>query len=451
MQKGSNKKLVKNAAVISFGGFVSKLLGAFYRIPLTNLLGSAGLGLYQMVFPVYCILLDFAGAGLPCGLSKLISSNVGENAEQKNLELLKVSLKLMFVTGALCALLMAVFSKQIAQLQGNVSAKNAYIALAPSVFFVALISCYRGYFQGKQNMLPTAVSQITEQAVKLIAGLFLVGFFATSAAVGATLAALAVSISELVALAVMFFIFKKRRLKLIAGGKTDFVKISKSIVKICLPVTLTGIMLPFSNVIDSFLIINVMGRYSQNATSLYGIFSGGVASVIGVPVSLCYGLAVSALPAVSKNAAENRSDDCSSSAILLTAILSGIAAVLCLCFSNTLVKILFYGLSVEDKFVAINLLKITSVSIFLTSVLQTVNSTLIGQNKPYVPVISLFIGIAVKTVSEVILLKNPEFNIYGAAFSSNLCYFVAVFVDLLYIIMVRKLKDSKNRLIKENL
>lgn len=136
----TEKRLVGNAAVLSLGGFGAKLLGAVYRIPLTNLLGTAGLGLYQMVFPVYCILLDFAGAGLPCGLSKLVSENAAAGEDYKNPALLKTALWLMLEIGTLAALSMAAFSYPLARLQGNSLAAKAYVALSPAVLFVALIN-----------------------------------------------------------------------------------------------------------------------------------------------------------------------------------------------------------------------------------------------------------------------------------------------------------------------
>ena len=74
MQKIKNNSILKGAAFLGLGAFFSKILGAVYRVPLTNLLGGYGLGLYQMVFPVYSLLLDFSGSGVPSALSVLIAS-----------------------------------------------------------------------------------------------------------------------------------------------------------------------------------------------------------------------------------------------------------------------------------------------------------------------------------------------------------------------------------------
>lgn len=442
LQNVSDKKFVKNAVTISVGNFLAKLLGAFYRIPLTNLLGSVGLGLYQMVFPVYCILLDFAGAGLPCGLSKLISEN---NDESKTSSLIKSASFIMFIVGIIGSALMLFLSKPLASLQGNKDASIAYVALSPAVFFVALISVYRGYFQGKENMLPTAVSGIIEQVVKLVFGLFFVLVF-TGYAKKAGGATLAVTISEIVAFFYLFFLYKKKT-KVKTKIKDADVKVNlKKIFAICLPITITSILIPFSQVIDSFLIINVIGKYNGDATSLYGLYSGGVTSVIGLPVSLCYGFAVAVLPNISKNNGSGK--DGVSLAVGLTAVLSSLMALVCFLFPNLIVKILFFSLSAENKIITASLLRLSAVSIIFLSLMQTTNSCLVAKNRPYLPVMSLAIGILVKIILELILLPIPKFNVYGAAFSANVCYFVAIFVNLMYII-----KDKKacltGRLIKE--
>ena len=77
------QSFIKGAIIISIGGFVSKLLGAIYRVPLTNFLGGVGMGIYQMVYPLYCILLTVSASGIPTGIARLISSGNGRGAEKQ--------------------------------------------------------------------------------------------------------------------------------------------------------------------------------------------------------------------------------------------------------------------------------------------------------------------------------------------------------------------------------
>ena len=176
MLKKENKKLFFSASILGIGAFIAKLLGAIYRVPLTAILKSEGIGIYQMVFPVYALLLDFSGAGVPNALSKLIAENK-ENKERYAKKYLVSSIKLFGIIGFICSFLMLVCSGIIAKAQGNKLASLSYVTLAPSVFFVCLISCYRGAFQGLGKMKPTAFSQVIEQVVKVILGIILAKIF----------------------------------------------------------------------------------------------------------------------------------------------------------------------------------------------------------------------------------------------------------------------------------
>ena len=89
--------IIKGATYLGISTFIAKLLGAIYRVPLTNLLGSYGLGIYQMVFPLYSLLLDFSGAGVPSALSRLISKSTDKQAKAH--QYLNVALRLFFVFG----------------------------------------------------------------------------------------------------------------------------------------------------------------------------------------------------------------------------------------------------------------------------------------------------------------------------------------------------------------
>lgn len=439
----SEKRLLGNAAVLSAGSFGAKLLGAVYRIPLANILGGAGLGLYQMVFPVYCILLDFAGAGLPCGLSKLVSENVAAGEEYKNPALLKTALFAMLAAGFFAALSMAAFSRPLARAQGNALAANAYVALAPAVLFVALLSCFRGYFQGYMKMAPTALSQIVEQAVKLIFGLAFAALLMPDAAAAAAGAAAAVTLSEIAALAQLYFTYRRGRKKGLWKARGDFTQTAgakeslKSIVKICLPVTLVGILLPVSQAADSFLILNIVGRYSENATALYGLFSGGVMAVIGLPVSLCYGVAVAAVPHVSGGKAKPYF------ALWLTLALALCMGGACFLLPRFIVRVLFFSLPAAEKTVAINLLKLLAPAIVTMALLQTENSLLIARGRAYAPLLGMGLGVAAKIALEVMLLPDAAMHVYGAAISLNVCYLVAVIVNFVYIIRVNKKCETK--------
>lgn len=428
----NNKKIYYGAIILGIGAFLSKLLGAVYRIPLTRLIGGSGLGLYQTVFPVYTLLLDFSGAGVPNAMAKLISSRPPREREVYALKLLKISLLFFCLLGALFSVVTAALSRVFAAAQGCPEAYSAYITLSPSVFLVCAICCFRGYFQGFMNMTATASSQITEQAVKLAVGLIAARAFLPDIPKAVAAATFAITVSEAVALIMLIITFAVRRKKSgvlpIKLNKKEAVFSLKEIISYAVPIALTGMILPLSKVLDSFIIVNSLKLYSENATGLYGLFSGVAATVIGLPVAICYGVATVAVPAVSGGGA-NRNDKAKKT-VLLTLVLSLPAAIFCALFAPFIVGLLFGYLGAEEKSVSVTLLRITSPCIVLLSLLQTLNAVLIGKGMPKKPAIGTAAGVAVKTAAEIVMLKNPAVGVYGAGIASIACYFVANLVNL---------------------
>ena len=416
------KNLVKNAAVIAAGGLAAKVLGAVYRVPLTNILGAEGIGIYQMVFPFYCILLTLSSTGLPSGVAKLTAEGYGG--------VLKKSVAIFGVIGLIGALIMFFGAETLAGLQGAPSAAAAYKALSPSVFLVSVMSSLRGHYQGRLNMYPTALSQVIEQVVKLAVGLFLCANFGSTVAEKAALAALAVTASEVVALAFILVVGKRKE------GEDRPVSMKKLVLTV-LPITFCAIMLPLSKAADSFTAIRLIGGDAANATKDYGVYSGVVESVVALPVAVCYSLAVSGLPLIAgkksgKSFTEVRK------IILYTLLLGAVFAVGVFFFSGLIIRILYPNLYADSTVKAIGLLKISSLSVVGLSLVQSFTAALIGMGKTYVAPLGVLLGVAVKLALVFLLVPTAGVGVYGYAISDIFCYFVAVAVFLLYIIMCKK-------------
>ena len=429
-QNDFNKNdLLKGASVLAIGGLITKILGAFYRIPLTTLLKSEGLGVYQTAFPIYCLLLTFSSTGVPSAIAKLVSSGYGEKG------VLRKALSIFIPIGLLGSLSMGIFAFRLSSLQGNPKAYLAYIFLSPSVFLVSVISCLRGYFQGKLNMFPTAISQVLEQAVKLLVGLLLCIFIDGSYLLKGGLACLAVTISETITLLYLFVKFK------IDGNPrgNTFILSYKRLIATLFPITLSTLIIPIARVFDSFTIVNLLSDYTSNATALYGIYTGSVESVISVPVAICYGIAVSALPQISsaiKNGNQKLVNDSVFKAISLSLFLASSFGFALFLFSPLVTKILFNSLSESEKIITSSLLSLGIFTIIGISLMQTLTSCSIALGKSFAPCVFLSIGVFIKFIMQVNLLKIPKFNIFAVIYSDMACYFVAVFLNLLYIIYI---------------
>ena len=424
--------VIKGGTLLAICLIVSKALGALYRIPLTNGLGTEGIGIYQTVFPFYTILLTVSSTGIPNGLAKIIGE--GKNPQK----VLYKSIIAFGTLGIAGSVVMTLSAKSLSIIQGSPSSYTAYLAIAPSVFFVSLLSCYRGYFQGKNNVLPTGVSQVTEQAIKLLLGLVILKTLKPSGAEGATYLCLAVTASEISAL--LFMVLYKRQkclYKPVNGINYDNSGADvnvRDIIKIVLPVTLTALLLPTSRFIDSFIAINFMKKYSDDAIGLYGIYMGAVESIVGLPVALCYGISVTGLPKISKNKTGNDYKKI----LIYTAVTATLGAITTLAFSDLAIKILYPRFQETEKSVAVNLLRISSLQVLSLPITQACTLVLIGKDKLYAPTVFLGAGVMIKIFTSLFLLAIPSVNIYGMAFSDIACYFVAGFCNLLYIISIEK-------------
>ena len=200
-EKSKQNQFLTGAIVLAVAGIICRVLGVIFRIPLTNIVGNFGMGIYQMVFPLYALLLIVSSAGIPIAISKMVAREMTADNKSECKKILFNALILLSVIGLVLSLLFIIFSSQIASLQGNKDVGIIYIAIAPSVFLVCIISALRGYFQGMQNMIPTAVSQIIEQLIKMAVGITLALMFIKTSVIMAVFGAiLAVTISEVVAL-----------------------------------------------------------------------------------------------------------------------------------------------------------------------------------------------------------------------------------------------------------
>lgn len=436
-KKFKGNTLVKGALIISLGGFITKIIGALYRVPLTNILGAEGLGLYQAVFPVYCLLLTFSSTGVPSGISKIIAEG------EEEFSALKSALAVFFPLGVAGGFLMAAFSSVIAKLQGTPQSALSYAAIAPSVAFVGIISCFRGFFQGKAQMKYTAVSQVCEQAVKLIAGLFIANIFRNSPSYAAAGAATAVSVAEGVTVVYLVVAYKLK-----TGGirRVLMAKINiKRVIKTVVPITLSSSVIPIIKTVDSFLILNILSGYLTNATKLYGLYSGATESLIGVPVSMLYGFAITGIPIIAKLKSDKKEveKECRK-AILYTLIPAFFLSVITYTFSPFAVNVLYSSLPSMEKEITTYMLKLASPVVILLSLMQTTAAELIALNKIYAPCLSSLLGGVVKLTVSYLLLKTPGINVYGAIISDLSHYFVACLINLLYIKKVNKNKESVN-------
>lgn len=475
------------------GSVVAKMLGALYRIPLTNILGAEGMGMYQLVFPVYALFMVLATAGIPTSLSRTVAEKraLGENVKKY----FSVAMCALLVLGIAFGLLMGALSDVLATRQGNADTRFGFLIIAPAITFVCVISGFRGYFQGQMYMLPTALSNVVEQVVKLAVGIGASYALAKRGVIYAVCGALfGVTVSEIVTAAYMgvTYLFrskKEKREQLVArvslqerdlqsGSENDvlqgetrargdknrdnvvarstkkarFERASrgelKGMLRVALPIATVAALMPLANFFDSIIIVNMLeafGLKQSVATAQYGIISGPVNSLINMPVVAIMSLAVAVVPSVSASRATRDIDGVmlKSSLCVRLAYLLGIAFAFYLAvFARNVIGALYPALSEQNAVVAVNVLRITAANVVFLSVMQIYVSLLQAVDKTKYAVFSLIASIIVKIVLDVVLTRYIGIN--GAAIASLALPVVAYFCTLVSYYKICGLRLEKN-------
>lgn len=432
------QSFIKGAVIISLGGFISKMLGAIYRIPLTNILGGEGMGIYQMVYPLYCILLTVSASGIPTGIARLVSSGSGAGAE-------KQAFRFYGAVGFIGSLLMYAFALPLANVQGEPAIELCCKIMSPSVFFVSMLSVVRGYFQGRGNMYPTALTEISEQLIKVAAGCALAYVYRENLAYAVAATLFAVTISEVLSAAFAAVWYLRRRAKA-PLFKAPSVPV-KSILKYTVPLTLTAIAMPVSQLCESIIAVKLLRGLSENATALYGVYSGCAVTIINLPVSITYGLAAAVVPQISPLA--ERGDFSAAKkkafkALTITAAVSFPAAVGLYVLAPFGAKLVFGSLQAGELEILVRLIRIMAVSALTQSLVQTSSACLTALGKPIKSTITQWVTAILRVALTAVLIKFTQLNIDGAAWAANCAYLVASLLDFWYIIRVGKGDKHEN-------
>lgn len=432
MKKNS---LIYGASVLTIGAFLSKAIGSVYRLFLTYVIGGEGIGLYQMVFPVYSFLIVLSTGGIPLAISKIIAEcNANKNDERKK-RTITLSLSILVILSIIFALILTFGAKKIAILQGNVMISDSYLVIAPALVFVSVLSVMRGYFQGECDFVPTAVSQIIEQVIKVLSGMALaMTLVKYSVADAVTGAVLAVTISEFVS-AVIICIWYCRRKKYRTATPCDCDPITlRQIIKVALPITLTTMVLPLTFCLDSFLVVNLLKRNFTTAvaTSMYGLESGVVMSIVNFPSIISFSLASVLLPNLVKNIKTHNVYDNTeklNACIKINLIISLPCMIGGVIFGKNLMN-LIYGTALLPVDLAGELLSLSSISILYMGFMQIFSMSLQAYDRRYVTLRNVLVAVLVKVVFECIFLSTKTINIYALALANVLCYMVAMLLDM---------------------
>jgi stage V sporulation protein B len=447
---------VKGVAILGIAGLIGKVIGAFYRVPLTHIIGTDGMGLYQIAYPIYSFLVLLSSAGLPTAISKLVAERIVSGDYRGAHRVFQVAFQVLAVMGIASTAFLAALSYPLAVAVGDARAMLSLLCLSPALLFVSVICAYRGYFQGLQQMVPTALSQIIEQIGKLIFGFALAMVMGKNGVVYAAAGAvLGVSISEAIALVGMIVAYNRHKPQLkknirasIRRPKPRFKKVAISLARVAVPITIGSSMMPLVNTLDTAVVIRRLQsipELSDGATSLFGILTGMINPLINMPAVLTLSLSMALVPAIA--ACIKRGDQLgthSTSALgFRMALWVGLPAALGMyLLADPIMHLLYGSQSAEKLLIGGNLLRSMSVAVLFLSLNQTMAGILQGIGRVFLPVRNILIGAAFKLILNFVLVGIPAINIQGAAVGTIACYAVASVLSAIDVIRYTRMKFS---------
>jgi len=436
-------KFLRGALILTIAGLMVKIIGSVNRILLSRLLGGEGIGLYQIAYPIYLLMISVSAAGIPIAISILVSKRIAKNDYLGAGRVFRISLGLMVLTGLVFALALYFIAGWLISINviRDSRAYYALIALTPAVFFATILASFRGYFQGYQMMTPPAVSQIIEQFVRvvvmLILAYWLLPYGLEYAAAGAAFGAVPGSITGIV---VLTYFYRKEHRKLwknricqVHTQKESVGSIAKSLIKLALPVSCASLMLPVVTGIDMLIVpgrLEAAGFTVVQATTAFGYLAGMALPLVMMGTIPTTSLAASVVPAISEaqvlgNKAIIRAKGCT--AIRLCCMITLPAAVGMWVLAQP-ISLLLYGTKAAGPSIA-NL----SPSIFFLGMHQVSTGILQGVGMTVTPMLNMFISAVVKVILVWKLTAMPSLNIVGAAWASNINFAVAAGLNIFFL------------------
>ena len=458
---------VSNVLMLMISHVLIKVFGLLYRLVITNIngFGDLGNGYYSAGYQVYTVLLILSSQGIPGAVSKLVSNKVAQKKYKEAHKIFKVSLIVFAIIGALASIFLFITSDFIATNILNVKDVTYVLkVLSPAIFFVCVSAVIRGYFAGLGTMKASSVSQTLEQLFNCILTITfvycLIGKEPYIMAAGGTLST---TLSILISFSYLVIFYKKNiknynfEEEISDEEKTNFKELSKTIILTTIPLTIGSIIVVVTNLIDTVTVSNCIQiayknifetklLLEQEAMRLTGILSK-VDTLVNLPLAVNLSFYSALIPAITvaisqkdyKSAIKKISFSISTSFLIALPCAIGFIVL-----ANPILQMLYPNAS--D---GMHILQIGAITMVFVAINHTLQGSLFGLGKMYIPALALLCGSIVKVILNLILIRNPNINIYGAAISSLVCQIVSFII--IYITIRKSISfkiDIKNSLIK---
>ncbi|MBQ4067425.1 MAG: polysaccharide biosynthesis protein, partial [Clostridia bacterium] len=446
-KKNTTKLFFSGVLVLTITNLVVKVIGLMFKIPMNRIIGDEGMGYYNSAYTFYTYLYMVSTAGLPTAISIMISDSRANRQIKQVKRIYRIAMLLFICIGIISTMIMFFGSGLMSSAIGAEPTKYSIIAIAPTLLFICISSALRGYFQGYQQMVPTAISQFLEAACKLGIGIafalfaknqgYAIHIQAAYATIGLTTGALAGMLCMVIAK--MFFKEKQYDAQFVEelgenGEVSPTGQLIKKILLIALPITVSASVMSLTNLIDAAIVQRLLqstGLSQVAATELYGNYTSLAVPMFNLPPVLIYPISYSIVPLLT--AAKKRGDmeKCRivTESSMRVAMMVGIPCGLGLAaLSKPILSLLFKQSSVELAYPLLTLLAPSTAFICILSVSNAVLQSAGFERKP---LISMLAGAAVKIVTNFVLIQH--IGMKSTPISTFLCYLTVTLLNLYFI------------------
>ncbi len=485
-----SSSFIKGTLVLGMSMVVVKIIGMIYKILLASIFGGLGNGIFNVTYELYNPLFTLATAGFPIAISRLVAEGMACKRYRDVRKIHQISIPFFVTTGVFCFLLMVFGCSVYVRIINAPDARFSIYCLSPTILFGCLMSIYRGYYEGMQNMVPTAVSEIIEASCKLIIGLslayltisygqnqynsygkvfgkafdneaeatnYIISYAVGAAIIGITLGSVFGFLYLLIRHKIKGDGITRRDLYFApraATGKHTMRKLYKT----ALPIGLGAIIMSVAGTVDASLIniriksvmetvpdklLEVYGslvpydlvQTGKTHIYLYGCYSYAL-TIMMLITAITQVFGQSALPSVTRayTAGNKRMLKNSIESVMRLTTMFTFPAGLGLCVLSKPILSLLYSSAVSNEIeIASRVLQIMGIAVIFIATSTPLCSMLQAIGRVDLPLKLYGIGMVIKITLNYILVGIPFINIQGASTGSLVCYAFVCFVAVYFI------------------
>ncbi len=443
-KKSAGKVFFSGVLVLTASTMTVKVIGLLLKILLLDYLQADGMAYFNAAYTIYSAFFILSTAGFPVAVSMLISESRARGDVRRVKRIFFVSLSLFVLIGLAGMSMMFFGADFLAARTKMPGAAYPIRAIAPTLFFICISSAIRGYFQGYQIMVPTAVSQIVEAAGKLFIGLVLAKYAIDRGYDTPVVAAFAITgLTVGVAVSMLFLIvtrifWRPRDEKICVTETARNGEILRRLVVIAVPVTISALVMSLTQLIDTMLIVNRLGAAGfvpGIAEEMYGNYTTLVIPLFNLAPALISPISMALVPMLTlaiESGDRTRMRECIDSALRLTVLIALPCAIGLSVFGRQILELLFPG-KTESINMAAPLLSLLALSVFFVGLLNVTNAILQAYGHERKPIYSMLAGSVVKLIVSYLLIGLPTVNLYGAPAGTFLCHMTVTAINFFFI------------------